>query len=177
MPKSSRSSNIDGPTADQFGGFLAPITTPVPDVIFDEIITEVENAEQRVLFYIVRRTAGFKKTKRGRLNQLESNGPRCYATGRCWIAEPDFPGIQSPARCEDCEAKELSKRSGPAMPSEATCRPSTDYERWSSQSKSSMVTIAQNRRESATIIGASVYLVNRCCRITTNDFRKLASVH
>lgn len=51
--------------AYRFAGFDHPNTTPVPDVIFDEVLTEVSDAELRVLLYIVRRTYGFKKQNEG----------------------------------------------------------------------------------------------------------------
>lgn len=51
--------------AYRFAGFDHPNTTPVPDVIFDEVLTEVTDAELRVLLYIVRRTYGFKKQNEG----------------------------------------------------------------------------------------------------------------
>src|SRR3954447_25896659 len=43
-------------------GFLSPNTTPVPDVLFDELLLQLDNAELRVLLYIIRRTYGFKKS-------------------------------------------------------------------------------------------------------------------
>ena len=45
----------------EFQGFLSPNTTPVPDVLFDELLQRLDNAELRVLLYIIRRTYGFKK--------------------------------------------------------------------------------------------------------------------
>src|SRR3954453_3641549 len=45
----------------EFQGFLSPNTTPVPDVLFDELLLRLDNAELRVLLYIIRRTYGFKK--------------------------------------------------------------------------------------------------------------------
>jgi DNA-binding transcriptional ArsR family regulator len=45
----------------EFSGFLSPNTTPVPDVLFDELLLQLDNAELRVLLYIIRRTYGFKK--------------------------------------------------------------------------------------------------------------------
>src|SRR5438552_2572306 len=45
----------------QFAGFINPTTTPVPDVLFDELAPELTEAELRVLLYIIRRTFGFKK--------------------------------------------------------------------------------------------------------------------
>src|SRR3954467_2721324 len=46
----------------EFSGFLNPNTTPVPDVVFDELLQRLDNAELRVLLYIIRRTYGFKKS-------------------------------------------------------------------------------------------------------------------
>ena len=46
----------------EFAGFLSPNTTPVPDVLFDELLQQLDNAELRVLLYIIRRTYGFKKS-------------------------------------------------------------------------------------------------------------------
>jgi hypothetical protein len=46
----------------KFAGFLSPNTTPVPDVLFDELLQQLDNAELRVLLYIIRRTYGFKKS-------------------------------------------------------------------------------------------------------------------
>src|SRR3954470_8102588 len=45
----------------EFSGFLSPSTTPVPDVLFDELLLRLDNAELRVLLYIIRRTYGFKR--------------------------------------------------------------------------------------------------------------------
>jgi DNA-binding transcriptional ArsR family regulator len=53
-------SNISEPY--EFEGFLSPNTTPVPDVLFDELLLRLDNAELRVLLYIIRRTYGFKKS-------------------------------------------------------------------------------------------------------------------
>src|SRR4051794_23590747 len=44
-----------------FAGFESPRYTPVPDVIFDELLPDLTEAELKVLLYIVRRTFGFKK--------------------------------------------------------------------------------------------------------------------
>lgn len=44
-----------------FDGFAAPTTTPVPDIIFDEFLARLGEAELKALLYIVRRTFGFKK--------------------------------------------------------------------------------------------------------------------
>ena len=46
---------------DDFEGFESANTTPVPDVLFDKLLTELSNAELRVVLYIIRRTRGFKK--------------------------------------------------------------------------------------------------------------------
>src|SRR5258707_9477912 len=45
-----------------FNGFAEANTTPVPDVLFDELLSELSGAELKVLLYIIRRTFGFKKT-------------------------------------------------------------------------------------------------------------------
>lgn len=45
-----------------FNGFEQSNTTPVPDVLFDELLSELSGTELKVLMYIIRRTAGFKKT-------------------------------------------------------------------------------------------------------------------
>src|SRR4051794_155182 len=45
----------------EFSGFIDPNTTPVPDVVFDELLERLNNGELRVLLYIIRRTYGFKK--------------------------------------------------------------------------------------------------------------------
>src|ERR687886_1796266 len=42
-------------------GFQRPTTTPVPDELFDIWLTELSHAELRTLFYIIRRTLGFKR--------------------------------------------------------------------------------------------------------------------
>ncbi len=44
-----------------FIGFEQANTTPVPDVLFDELLDQLTGAELKVLLYIIRRTAGFKK--------------------------------------------------------------------------------------------------------------------
>lgn len=45
-----------------FDGFEPANTTPVPDVLFDELLPYLSEAELKVLLYIIRRTSGFKKT-------------------------------------------------------------------------------------------------------------------
>jgi hypothetical protein len=45
----------------RFDGFDDPNTTPVPDLFFDEIMTNLKEAELRVMLYIFRRTFGFKR--------------------------------------------------------------------------------------------------------------------
>src|SRR5690348_9889308 len=45
-----------------FNGFEPANTTPVPDVLFDELLSTLSGAELKVLLYIIRRTVGFKKT-------------------------------------------------------------------------------------------------------------------
>ena len=44
-----------------FAGFVNPTTTPVPDVVFDEFLPLLGEAELKALLYIIRRTLGFKK--------------------------------------------------------------------------------------------------------------------
>lgn len=44
-----------------FDGFEQSNTTPVPDVLFDELLPHLGYAELKVLLYIIRRTRGFKK--------------------------------------------------------------------------------------------------------------------
>jgi len=45
----------------QFEGFKPPNTTPVPDIVFDELLSELTGNELKVLLYIIRRTYGFGK--------------------------------------------------------------------------------------------------------------------
>lgn len=45
-----------------FDGFDPANTTPVPDVFFDVLLSQLTGAEVKVLLYIIRRTTGFKKT-------------------------------------------------------------------------------------------------------------------
>ena len=49
--------------APRFQGFLAPRYTPVPDALFDELLSDLSGAELKVLLYIMRRTLGFKKDR------------------------------------------------------------------------------------------------------------------
>lgn len=44
-----------------FEGFEPANTTPVPDILFDQLLCELNESELKVLLYIIRRTAGFKK--------------------------------------------------------------------------------------------------------------------
>jgi phage replication O-like protein O len=44
-----------------FNGFEPSNTTPVPDVLFDELLADLSGSELKVLMYIIRRTRGFKK--------------------------------------------------------------------------------------------------------------------
>ncbi len=44
----------------QFGGFDAPHYTQTPDVLFDELLPYLSEAELKVLLYIIRRTFGFR---------------------------------------------------------------------------------------------------------------------
>ncbi len=46
-----------------FTGFTSPNTTPVPDQLFDELLTVLSGNELKVLLYIIRRTFGFKKQR------------------------------------------------------------------------------------------------------------------
>ncbi len=48
--------------SDIFEGFESSNTTAVPDILFDELLSKLSGAEIKVLLYIIRRTAGFKKT-------------------------------------------------------------------------------------------------------------------
>lgn len=45
----------------QFPGVSSPNTTQVPDQFFDELLPILSGGELKVLFYITRRTFGFKK--------------------------------------------------------------------------------------------------------------------
>src|SRR5260221_8366694 len=55
-----------------FSGFEPANTTPVPDVLFDELLPFLTEAELKVLLYIIRRTWGFKKvTDAISLNQFQ----------------------------------------------------------------------------------------------------------
>ena len=64
-----------------FEGFEPANTTPVPDVLFDELLSELNESELKVLLYIIRRTAGFKKqTDAISLTQFQK-GIRKRATG------------------------------------------------------------------------------------------------
>jgi Bacteriophage replication protein O len=51
---------LDPPRAP-FRGFRSPNYTPVPDELFDELLTELSGAELKVLLYVIRRTFGFKR--------------------------------------------------------------------------------------------------------------------
>ncbi len=64
MQESKKASMQESGTARDgfyFAGFDSPNTTPVPDVIFDQLLVWLGEAEIRALLYIVRRTFGFKK--------------------------------------------------------------------------------------------------------------------
>lgn len=55
-----------------FDGFEPANTTPVPDILFDQLLAELNESELKVLLYIIRRTAGFKKpTDAISLNQFQ----------------------------------------------------------------------------------------------------------
>ncbi|MBA7492131.1 hypothetical protein ES702_02680 [subsurface metagenome] len=45
----------------EFPGFRNPRYTQVPDELFDELLSELNESELKVLLYIIRRTFGFKK--------------------------------------------------------------------------------------------------------------------
>lgn len=45
----------------EFPGFRNPRYTQVPDEVFDELLSELNESELKVLLYIIRRTFGFKK--------------------------------------------------------------------------------------------------------------------
>ena len=45
-----------------FDGFEPANTTPVPDVLFDKLLPHLNEAQLKVMLYIIRRTLGFKKT-------------------------------------------------------------------------------------------------------------------
>src|SRR3954451_13839379 len=46
-----------------FDGFESPNTTPVPDVVFDQLLAKLGEAELKALLYIIRRTFGFKRDR------------------------------------------------------------------------------------------------------------------
>ena len=46
---------------ERFAGFSSPRYTTVPDELFDQLLPNINDAELRVLLYIIRRTFGFKK--------------------------------------------------------------------------------------------------------------------
>jgi hypothetical protein len=51
------------PPDHHFEGFENPTTTPVPDVVFDQFLSWLGEAELKALLYIIRRTFGFKKDR------------------------------------------------------------------------------------------------------------------
>lgn len=56
---------------DRFPGFGQPNSTQVPDILFDQIMQDLDEKELKVLLYIIRRTFGFKKsTDNISLNQM-----------------------------------------------------------------------------------------------------------
>ncbi len=56
-----------------FDGFEPANTTPVPDVLFDILLSKLTGAEIKILLYIIRRTWGFKKaTDAISLSQLQN---------------------------------------------------------------------------------------------------------
>jgi hypothetical protein len=52
---------LDVQTPSLFGGFPRNRYTPVPDLVFDELLATLPDAELRVLLYVIRRTSGFKR--------------------------------------------------------------------------------------------------------------------
>src|SRR5271157_281580 len=52
----------DSQNSFSFDGFEPSNTTPVPDVFFDVLLPHLNEAQIKVLMYIIRRTLGFKKT-------------------------------------------------------------------------------------------------------------------
>ena len=44
-----------------FQGFEPPYYTPVPDLLFDWVMQDLDEKELKILLYIIRRTFGFKK--------------------------------------------------------------------------------------------------------------------
>lgn len=48
-------------TSASFQGFRSPNYTPVPDELFDDLMSQLSGAALKVLLYIIRRTFGFKK--------------------------------------------------------------------------------------------------------------------
>jgi hypothetical protein len=71
-----------------FGGFGQPTTTQVPDLLFDQIMQDLDEKELKVLLYIIRRTFGFKKsTDNISLNQMV-NGITTREGKISWIAAP-----------------------------------------------------------------------------------------
>jgi len=53
-------SSVQNPPSN-FKGYSSPNYTPIPDIIFDEQLAFLSGIELKVLFYICRRTFGFKK--------------------------------------------------------------------------------------------------------------------
>lgn len=47
---------------ENFQGFSPPYYTPVPDLLFDEIMQDLNAGELKTLLYIIRRTFGFKRS-------------------------------------------------------------------------------------------------------------------
>ncbi len=48
-------------TVENFQGFEPANTTPVPDILFDELLEKLSGPELKCILYIIRRTLGFKK--------------------------------------------------------------------------------------------------------------------
>ena len=53
--------NKDKVVSKKFPGFRSPAYTITPDELFDELLSQLNGSELKVLLYIIRRTFGFKK--------------------------------------------------------------------------------------------------------------------
>src|SRR6059058_4358812 len=53
---------VSAPPKFHFEGFEPSNTTSVPDVLFDVLLSRLNEAQLKVILYIIRRTLGFKKT-------------------------------------------------------------------------------------------------------------------
>ena len=63
MSKMTAETKRNNKAATQFPGFSFPTTTPVPDQVFNELLSILTGAELKVLLYICRRTFGFRKDR------------------------------------------------------------------------------------------------------------------